>query len=39
MLQAGTEPAPSSAAELVALLKRDSDKWARLIKAKHIKAE
>jgi tripartite-type tricarboxylate transporter receptor subunit TctC len=39
MLQAGTEPAPSTATELAALLKRDSDKWARLIKAKHIKAE
>lgn len=39
MLQAGTEPAPSSAAELTALLQRDSDKWARLIKTKHIKAE
>jgi tripartite-type tricarboxylate transporter receptor subunit TctC len=39
MLQVGTEPAPSSAPELAALLRRDSDKWARLIKAKHIKAE
>jgi len=39
MLQAGTEPAPSSAPQLAALMKRDSDKWARLIKAKHIKAE
>jgi tripartite-type tricarboxylate transporter receptor subunit TctC len=39
LLQSGAEPAPSTAAELAALLKRDSDKWSRLIKAKQIKAE
>jgi tripartite-type tricarboxylate transporter receptor subunit TctC len=39
LLQAGAEPAPSTPAELAALLKRDSDKWSRLIKAKQIKAE
>ena len=36
---AGADPAPSTPQELAALLKRDTDKWARLIKAKQIKAE
>ena len=39
LLQAGTDPAPSTPQELAALLKRDTEKWARLIKAKQIKAE
>jgi tripartite-type tricarboxylate transporter receptor subunit TctC len=39
LLQQGAEPAPSTPQELSALLKHDTDKWARLIKAKNIKAE
>jgi len=39
LLQSGTDPAPSTPQELAAILKRDTDKWARLIKAKNIKAE
>jgi len=35
----GAELAPSTPAELAALLKKDSAKWARLIKAKSIKPE
>jgi tripartite-type tricarboxylate transporter receptor subunit TctC len=39
LLQSGAEPAPSTPQELAALLRQDTDKWARLIKAKGIKAE
>lgn len=39
LLNTGTEPAPSTPQELAELLKRDTDKWARLIRARHIKAE
>jgi len=39
LLQMGADPAPSTPQELAALLKRDAEKWARLIKAKQIKAE
>jgi tripartite-type tricarboxylate transporter receptor subunit TctC len=39
LLQSGAEPAPSTPQELALLLKQDTDKWARLIKAKNIKAE
>lgn len=39
LLQSGAEPAPSTPQELARLLKRDSEKWARLIRAKNIKAE
>jgi tripartite-type tricarboxylate transporter receptor subunit TctC len=39
LLQSGAEPAPSSPKELASLLKLDTDKWAKLIKAKNIKAE
>jgi tripartite-type tricarboxylate transporter receptor subunit TctC len=39
LLQAGTDPAPSTPQDLAALLTRDTEKWARLIKAKQIKAE
>jgi tripartite-type tricarboxylate transporter receptor subunit TctC len=39
LLQSGAEPAPSTPQELAALLRQDTDKWARLIKAKAIKAE
>lgn len=35
----GAEPAPSSAAELASLLKRATDKWAKLIRAKGITVE
>ncbi|MDP1534940.1 MAG: tripartite tricarboxylate transporter substrate-binding protein, partial [Rubrivivax sp.] len=39
LLNSGTEPAPSTPQELAALLKRDTDKWAQLIRSKKIKAE
>ncbi len=39
LLQSGAEPAPSTPQELAALLRQDTDKWAKLIKAKNIKAE
>lgn len=39
LLDAGTEAAPSTPAELALLLKRDTDKWARMIQDKKIKAE
>lgn len=39
LLKAGTEPAPSTPQELAALQKRDAEKWARLIRAKNIKAD
>jgi tripartite-type tricarboxylate transporter receptor subunit TctC len=39
LLASGAEPAPSTPAELTALLKRDTEKWAKLIKAKGIQAE
>ncbi len=39
LLQSGAEPAPSTPQELATLLRQDTDKWARLIKAKAIKAE
>jgi tripartite-type tricarboxylate transporter receptor subunit TctC len=39
LLKAGTEPAPSSPQELAAVQKRDTDKWAKLIRAKNIKAD
>jgi tripartite-type tricarboxylate transporter receptor subunit TctC len=39
LLQSGAEPAPSTPQELTALLKHDTEKWAKLIKAKNIKAE
>ena len=39
LLDTGAEPAPSSPQELAALLKRDSEKWAKLIRDKNIKAE
>jgi hypothetical protein len=39
LLQTGAEPAPSTLQELTALLQRDTDKWARLIRAKNIKPE
>jgi tripartite-type tricarboxylate transporter receptor subunit TctC len=35
----GAEASPSNSAEMAALLKTDSAKWARLIKAKNIKAD
>jgi tripartite-type tricarboxylate transporter receptor subunit TctC len=39
LLQSGAEPLTSSPQELAALVKRDTDKWAKLIKAKAIKPE
>jgi tripartite-type tricarboxylate transporter receptor subunit TctC len=39
LLQSGAEPAPSTPEALATLLKRDTDKWGSLIKAKSIKAE
>ncbi|HVL77164.1 MAG TPA: tripartite tricarboxylate transporter substrate binding protein [Noviherbaspirillum sp.] len=35
----GTDSAPSTPQELAAMLKTDTEKWARLIRAKNIKAE
>ncbi len=39
LLAMGAEPAPSSPAELAALVKSDTEKWGTLIKAKGIKGE
>lgn len=39
LLNTGAEPAPSTPQELAMLLKRDTEKWARLIREKNIKAE
>jgi tripartite-type tricarboxylate transporter receptor subunit TctC len=39
LLQSGAVPEPSAPQELAALLKEDTEKWAKLIKAKNIKAE
>jgi tripartite-type tricarboxylate transporter receptor subunit TctC len=39
LLASGVEPAPTSPAGLAALLKADSEKWARIIRAKAIKGE
>lgn len=35
----GAEPAPTSPQELAAILRADTEKWGKLIKAKNIKAE
>lgn len=35
----GAEPAPSSPTELAALLRKDTDKWSRLVRAKKVKAD
>jgi tripartite-type tricarboxylate transporter receptor subunit TctC len=37
LVSTGADPVSSSSQELAALLKRDTDKWARVIKAKNIK--
>jgi tripartite-type tricarboxylate transporter receptor subunit TctC len=39
LLASGAEPQATSPQELAALVKADTDKWARLIKAKGIKVE
>ncbi len=39
LLKMGAEPAPSTPQELALLMKQDTEKWARLIRAKNIKAE
>jgi tripartite-type tricarboxylate transporter receptor subunit TctC len=35
----GAQPAPSTPAELATLLRSDSEKWARIVKAKNIKPD
>ncbi|VTU25718.1 Bug family tripartite tricarboxylate transporter substrate binding protein [Variovorax sp. PBL-E5] len=37
--ESGAEPAPSSPAELAALLAKDSAKWSAVVRAKNIKAD
>jgi tripartite-type tricarboxylate transporter receptor subunit TctC len=39
LLKSGAEPAPSTPAELAALMHQDTAKWAAVIKDKNIKAE
>ncbi|RRH85583.1 tripartite tricarboxylate transporter substrate binding protein [Variovorax beijingensis] len=39
LLKTGTEPVGSTAQELAAIQKRDTEKWAKLIRAKNIRAE
>jgi tripartite-type tricarboxylate transporter receptor subunit TctC len=39
LLAQGAEPAPSTPQELTTLVKHDTDKWTRLIRAKNIKPE
>jgi tripartite-type tricarboxylate transporter receptor subunit TctC len=39
LLKSGAEPSASSQAELLALMKKDTAKWAAIIKEKNIKAE
>jgi tripartite-type tricarboxylate transporter receptor subunit TctC len=39
LLASGAEPAPSTPAELAALLKSDSAKWAKVVKAKAIQPD
>ena len=39
LLESGAEPKPTSPEELARLLKEDTNKWARLIKANHITIE
>jgi tripartite-type tricarboxylate transporter receptor subunit TctC len=38
-MESGAQPAPSTPAELAALLKRDTAKWTRVVKSKGIKAD
>jgi tripartite-type tricarboxylate transporter receptor subunit TctC len=39
LLASGAEPAASTPAELAALLKKDGDKWGRIVKTKNIKPD
>ena len=39
LLASGAEPAPSTPAELAALLRSDTAKWARVVKSKNIKPD
>ena len=39
LLGMGADPAPSTPAQLADVLKKDTEKWAKLIRAKNIKAE
>ena len=39
LLDSGAEPAPSTPAELAALLKQDTDKWAKLIRERKLELD
>jgi tripartite-type tricarboxylate transporter receptor subunit TctC len=39
LLKSGAEPAPSTAKELAAILKQDTEKWAKIIRAKNIRPD
>jgi tripartite-type tricarboxylate transporter receptor subunit TctC len=39
LLKSGAEPAPSTAKELASILKQDTEKWAKLIRAKNIRPD
>lgn len=39
LMSSGAEPSPSTPSELAALLKSDSIKWARVVKAKNVKPD
>ena len=39
LLAMGADPAPSTSAQLADVLKKDTEKWAKLIRAKNIQAE
>jgi tripartite-type tricarboxylate transporter receptor subunit TctC len=39
LLASGAEPAPSTPAELLALLKSDAAKWGKVVKAKNVKPD
>jgi tripartite-type tricarboxylate transporter receptor subunit TctC len=39
LLNTGTEPVGSTPQELAAIQKQDSEKWAKLVRAKNIKAQ
>jgi tripartite-type tricarboxylate transporter receptor subunit TctC len=39
LLKSGTEPAPSTPKELAAILKHDTEKWAKIIRAKNIRPD
>jgi tripartite-type tricarboxylate transporter receptor subunit TctC len=39
LLKSGAEPAPSTSKELASILKQDTEKWAKLIRAKNIRPD